>query len=110
MAFRDGFYKVTFGTPLGSGSGVALLANGKLHGGDSMMAYVGSYEVDGESVTATVRVFTHSNQPGMQSTLGVPAATLSLSGKAEGGGATLSGSAPQAPQARLTLRLTPIEG
>jgi hypothetical protein len=108
MAFHDGFYKVNFGTPLGQGAGVAYLADGKLHGGDSMMAYVGKYNVSGDDVTAEVRVFIHTNQPGMQSTLGVNAATLQLTGKADGNGANLSGSAPQAPQARITLRLSSI--
>ena len=110
MAFQDGFYKVHFGTPLGQGAGVAYLADGKLHGGDSMMAYVGEYSVSGDDVTAEVRVFTHTNQPGMQSTLGVNAATLRLTGKADGNGANLAGSAAEAPQARLTLRLSPLGG
>lgn len=108
MSFQDGFYKVLFQTPLGQGTGVAYLADGKLHGGDSMVAYVGKYEVGGDKVSASVRVFNHSSVPGMTNVLGTAAATLSLSGTADGRGASLSGNAPQAPGVTLSLRLEPL--
>ncbi|PAL22345.1 GrlR family regulatory protein [Sphingopyxis sp. GW247-27LB] len=109
MAFKDGFYKVQFGTPLGEGSGVAYLTDGKIYGGDSMMAYAGTYAVNGDQLTTEVNVFTHTNQPGMESTLGVNSATLQLSGQADGNGASLVGSAPQAPHVQLTLKLYPLQ-
>src|SRR5690606_2703805 len=97
-----------FGTPIGEGAGVAHFAQGKVHGGDSMMAYVGTYQSDGERVSATVRVFTHSRQPDMQSVLGADSATLALSGVVDGEIATLSGTAPEAPGVTLSLRLEPL--
>jgi hypothetical protein len=106
MAFQDGFYKVEFGTPLGVGAGVAYLADGRLHGGDSMMAYIGGYRVAGDELTAEVRVTTHTRQHGMESVLGVGSATLLLSGEGDGNGAALAGTAPEAPGVRLTLRLS----
>lgn len=108
MSLQDGFYRVLFGTPIGEGAGVAYFADGKVHGGDSMMAYVGTYEVSGDDVSATVNVLTHTPQAGMASVLGAGTATLSLSGTANGGTAELSGTAPEAPGVVLTLRLDPI--
>lgn len=110
MALKDGLYRVTFATPLGQGTGVAHLQDGKLHGGDSMMAYVGKHKEDGGEVEATVRVFQHSNVEGMTSVLGATAATLTLSGEMQGQSAHLTGTAPQAPGVTLTVRLDPLSG
>jgi hypothetical protein len=84
MALQDGIYLVRFNTPRGEGSGVAYLTDGKLYGGDSMMAYVGKFSEDGSSANAEVRVFQHSNTPGMESVLGTNSATLKLSGDVSG--------------------------
>lgn len=43
----SGLYKIAFETPSGTEYGVAYLQDGKLRGGDSGMAYVGSYSMDG---------------------------------------------------------------
>lgn len=110
MALQDGLYLVKFSTPLGEGTGVAYLSDAKLYGGDSMMAYVGKFKEDGESVEAEVRVFRHSNVPGMESVLGTNSATLKLSGSVSGSSANLSGSAPQAPGVQLSVSLSPLNG
>lgn len=110
MALNDGFYHVQFGTPLGMGFGVAYLTDGKLYGGDSMMAYVGKYAEEGETANATVRVFQHSSVPGMQSVLGAISATLTLSGPVNGDMAQLTGTAPQAPGVTLSVTLKPLNG
>ena len=54
MSFENGLYAIRFQTPLGAGAGVAYLENGKLRGGDSMMAYVGSFNETGGVLTADV--------------------------------------------------------
>ncbi|HXH53135.1 MAG TPA: GrlR family regulatory protein [Sphingomicrobium sp.] len=108
MALQDGIYLVRFSTPLGEGSGVTYLTEGKLYGGDSMMAYVGKFSEKGGSANAEVRVFQHSNTPGMESVLGTNSATLKLSGDVSGSTANLSGSAPQAPGVQLSVSLSPL--
>ena len=55
MSFENGLYAIRFQTPLGAGAGVAYLENGKLRGGDSMMAYVGSFNETGGVLTADAR-------------------------------------------------------
>lgn len=110
MALQDGLYLVRFATPLGEGTGVAHLTDGKLYGGDSMMAYVGKYKEDGAAVEAEVRVFRHSNVPGMESVLGTNSATLKLSGGISDNSANLSGSAPQASGVQLSVALSPLNG
>jgi hypothetical protein len=104
---RDGLYKVSFRTPLGEGSGVLYANKGQLHGGDSMMFYVGNVEPTGEggAFKATVQVETHSQQAGMASVLGVPRATLTLTGKAVGDEFDATGTAPEARGVSFTARL-----
>ena len=100
-----GLYKATFGTPLGMGAGVAYLQDGKLHGGDSMMAYVGTYNIEATNFTADVHVFQHSNVRGMWSTLGTSDAQLSISATIEGTTITGQGTSPEAPGVTLQVTL-----
>lgn len=109
MALNEGLHLVTFRTPLGVGSGVAFLTNGRLHGGDSIMAYVGEFRETDGNAEVDVRVFRHTNRPGTQSVLGANSATLKLSGEVDGDTARLSGPLPQAPGSQLTVSLSPLK-
>jgi len=81
---EEGLYKVEFFTRLGFGSGVVMISNGTIGGGDSMMSYHGVYTVIDEVLSATVNVAQHSVVPGMSSVLGVTNATLGLVGSVNG--------------------------
>jgi hypothetical protein len=105
VAFENGLYVVQFGTPLGEGAGVAYLQDGKLRGGDSMMAYVGSYNEANGQLQADVKAYQHTNVPGMASVFGATDVDIHLSGQTSGGNATLTGSAPQAPGVALTVHM-----
>lgn len=104
MAFESGLYAIRFQTPAGAGAGVAYLENGKLRGGDSMMAYVGSYNEANGILNADVGAYIHTNVPGMSSVFGVDQVDIHLTGKLLDGKATLTGTAPQAPG--VTLQVT----
>ena len=51
---RNGNYSVWFRTPLGEGTGVVNLTDGKLAGGDTVMAYTGSYTQAGDDFSADI--------------------------------------------------------
>ena len=53
---RDGEYAVWFRTVYAEGTGIVFLDNGRITGGDSMFAYGGSYEIDGDRFTATLTI------------------------------------------------------
>lgn len=110
MSIQEGLYRVTFGTPLGGGTGVAHLAGGRLNGGDSMMAYVGTYDDSTDNFTAEIHVFQHSQVPGMASALGTNDAQLSVTGTVNGNTIQGSGSSPQAPGVQLTVHLERLQG
>ena len=105
MSFENGLYAIRFSTPLGAGAGVAYLQDGKLRGGDSMMAYVGSYNEVGVPLQADVRAYKHTNVPGMGSVFGTDNVDIHLSGTVSGGIADLTGSAPQAAGVQLLVKM-----
>jgi hypothetical protein len=47
---KDETYAAWFKTPLGEGTGIAHVTEGKIWGRDSIMSYSGSCEVDGDRV------------------------------------------------------------
>jgi hypothetical protein len=51
---KDGSYAAWFKTPMGQGTGIAHLADGKIWGRDSIMTYSGSCTIDGDRFTATL--------------------------------------------------------
>jgi hypothetical protein len=51
---KDGHYMAWFKTERGQGTGRVLLRDGKISGGDTVITYGGSYQVDGSRFTATL--------------------------------------------------------
>jgi hypothetical protein len=65
----DGFWIVRFTGANIYGSGVVVLANGKLFGGESGFYYIGTYEADGKVLKA--RVMIRNFDPAVQSGFGI---------------------------------------
>jgi hypothetical protein len=99
-----GKYSVWFRAPLAEGMGVVVRApEGKLSGGDSIMAYTGRWRADGKTFEATVTARRHSPGPGAFGEVGD--LDLALSGQSNGGAtAFCRGTAKQVPG--LTLEAT----
>jgi hypothetical protein len=107
----EGFYSALFQTPMGMGGGVAHLSGGKVHGGDSTMFYIGTYVVDGDTMSAKVKINTHLKLPGHMSVFGVPSADLTFTGKVgDGKVINATATAAQAPGIRMNLTLTRLSG
>lgn len=90
---KSGLYRAEFATPLGAGTGVVILLNGLVKGGDSMMYYVGTYTMDGDNITVDLTTAAHSHPPGMKSVFGVENVNIALKGKFNGDNAQASGQA-----------------
>jgi hypothetical protein len=105
---QNGLYKVEFKTPLGAGAGVVFLQDGKLHGGDSAMFYVGKVSEKGDDLIAEVEGKLHTNVPGMSSVFGVNHTHINLKGKGSGNAANLTGTAKEAPGVAFQAKLTKI--
>ena len=59
-ALLQGLYKVEFETPRGKALGVINAENGKLRGGSSAFAYIGTYTQNGQSFTGSVSSLRHT--------------------------------------------------
>jgi hypothetical protein len=79
---KDGTYTAWFKTPLGQGTGIVHLADGKLWGRDSIMLYDGSYQTDGDRFSATMTITRHT--PGHATMFGIDDVELKLEGTALG--------------------------
>ncbi|WP_420349373.1 hypothetical protein [Pelagibius sp.] len=108
MPMQNGLYKLQFHTAIGAGSGVVMLQDGQLWGGDSGLYYVGSYEVRGNALSARLRTDRHSNLGQVQSVLGIDQATIALEGDARDNAAAMTGTAREVPGVTLQAHLSRI--
>ena len=92
---KDGKYAAWFRTSRGEGTGIVHLENGKISGGDSTVAYGGSYEIDEDRFTATLTTRRHSAGP--PTVFGIDEVEVTLTGTFNGRMASCSGTAEQAP-------------
>ena len=79
----------------GEGTGVIELRDGKLTGGDTVLAYTGTYFQNGDRFSASVRTQRHS--PGQPSVFGIDNLDLTLTGNSTPTTASCTGTAKQAP-------------
>lgn len=93
---KDGTYAAWFKTPLGQGTGIAHVADGKIWGRDNIMTYDGTCEVDGDRFTATITTKRHTE--GLPTVFGDDLELkLKLEGTCTGKLATYAGTAEQFP-------------
>lgn len=105
MSLPTGLYKIAFTSNYGADYGViALQEGGKLHGGDSGMAYAGTYQQEGEVLTAQVSITQHRHMPGVVSVLDFNDIVVEMSGLTEDGAARLRGTSSQVPWVRFEAR------
>jgi hypothetical protein len=101
----NGKYSVWFKTPNGDGTGIVTLSGGTITGGDSFFEYSGTYEQNGDRVTATVK--TRRVCDGPPAVFGIDEVDLRLEGSSRGQIATCSGRAEQAPGLKFEATLIP---
>ena len=95
-----------FKDPNGEGTGIVTLSSGTITGGDSFFDYSGSYEQNGDRLTATVR--TRRRCDGPVAVFGIDEVVLKLEGQMpEGEIAVCAGTAEQAPGVGVEVTLIP---
>jgi hypothetical protein len=90
----------------GEGTGVIELNDGKVTGGDTVLAYTGSYVVDGDKFTACIATERHTQ--GQPSVFGIDNFDLTVSGRSTPTMASCTGTAKQAPELAFEAVLIPI--
>jgi hypothetical protein len=105
---QEGLYKVEFHTVHGTGSGVIYATDGKLRGGNSAFAFIGSYSGEGCGITVKVSTERHNADPAFRPLFGTDMITLTLKGKQEGDVVDFEGNALQLPGVAFRALLTRI--
>jgi T3SS negative regulator,GrlR len=94
---RDGLYKVEFHTVHGAGNGVIYATSGKLRGGNSIFAYIGSYSGTPDEIVVRLSTERHNHDPALKSVFGIDMVTLTLKGRENGDMLDFEGAALQLP-------------
>jgi hypothetical protein len=105
---REGLYKVEFHTVHGTGNGVIYAISGKLRGGNSGFAFIGSYSGEGDDILARVSTRRHNDDPAVKPLFGTDMITLTLRGKENGDMVDFEGIALQLPGVRFKAVLIRI--
>lgn len=99
----EGMYSVKFSSNVGNwGTGVALFTNGKVYGGDASYYYKGTASVEGQGVSARIRVAHHQGE--RMSIFGsLNEFNLEVSGAPSGDSFSLSGHVVEQPNMKITI-------
>jgi hypothetical protein len=105
---QEGLYKVEFHTVHGTGTGVIYAHSGKLRGGNSAFAFIGSYRDEGDGINVKVSTERHSVDPAFKPLFGTDRITLTLKGTDHGNMVDFEGAALQLPGVAFRAVLTRI--
>ena len=105
---QDGLYKVEFHTVHGTGTGVVYATSGKLRGGNSGFAFIGSYTRKGDDIHVKISTERHNADPGFKPLFGTDMITLTLRGTENGNMVDFEGTALQLPGVAFKAVLTRI--
>ena len=109
LLFLDGLYKVEYGINDAFGRGVMCMHAGKLLGGNSAFAHLGTYRENNGEIAAEVVTQRHNEDPHYKPLMGADVAAISLRGKATANGLRLEGSAGPMPGALFWAELTRLD-
>lgn len=102
----QGLYKVEFETPRRKATGVIFANDGKLRGGSSAYAFVGSYKQDGGRICGAVTSKLHTRDPSIESVFGLDEVRIEFHGSSIGDFAQVEGIAAEAPSLGFKAVLT----
>ena len=104
-----GFYTVRFQLNEALGRSVMWAHAGKMLGGNSAFAHVGTYEEDGNEIAIEIKTIRHNPDPNYRAMAGTDDATLIARGWPDGRLYRFEGSLKEAPGAIFKSVMTPVE-
>lgn len=106
----DGFFKSEFSVNETVGRSVTHVRDGKLLGGNSGFAHIGSYRIGDDAITMEVTSRKHNFDGSFHSLLGQDVASIEVVGHAaDDGNFHFTGHSPQMPGARFRSIMSPLE-
>jgi len=103
-----GFYKVRFTLNEAVGRGVMYVHDGKMLGGNSAFAHIGTYTEQGEEIAIEVKTVRHNPDPNYRAMAGTDDATLIARGGPDGKLYRFKGALKELPGAVFQSVMTPI--
>ena len=105
----NGLYKVEMHTAHGSRSGVLYVYDGKMMGGNSAFAFIGTYQESASGVVSVdISTLRHNDDPNFQPLFKTDKITLSLKGRQQGEQYFFEGGAAQLPGIAFRSAMTRI--
>jgi hypothetical protein len=105
----QGFYKVRFQLDDAAGRSVMYAHAGRMLGGNSAFAHIGTYQESGDELIAEVNTMRHHATPGYRPLVGIDEATLVLRGREEADGVHFDGTLVELPGSVFRSVMTPID-
>ncbi len=105
-----GFYTVRFQFDEALGRSVMYARGGKMLGGNSAFAHIGTYEdLDGDEIAIEIKTVRHNPDPNFPAMAGTDDATLLARGKPDGDLYRFEGRLNEVPDAVFRSVMTPVE-
>ena len=104
-----GFYKVRFQLGEAVGRSVMYARDGKMLGGNSAFAHIGSYKEIGDEIDIEVKTVRHNPDPNFRAMAGTDDATLLARGRTDGGNIRFRGALRELPGVVFQSVMIPIE-
>ncbi len=104
----QGLYKVEMKTVHGSRRGVLYCFDGRMMGGNSAFAFIGTYQEANGEVKVEISTMRHNDDPNFQPLFKADKITLALTGKQQGEQYFFEGGAAQLPGVTFNSVMTPI--
>jgi hypothetical protein len=105
----DGLYKVEYGINDAFGRSVMCMHDGKLLGGNSAFAHIGTYRETNGEIVAEIITERHNDDPDYKPLMGADVAAIDLRGRAEGNTIRFEGSAAPVPGGLFWADLTRLD-
>jgi hypothetical protein len=104
-----GFYTVRFQLGQASGRGVMYVRDGKMLGGNSAFAHIGTYEEIGNEIAIVINTVRHNSDPNYLAMAGTDDATLFARGRSDGERYLFEGRLRELPDVPFRSVMTPVE-
>jgi hypothetical protein len=106
---ENGLYKTEFQIAQGSGRGMLYVRDGKMLGGNSAFAFVGTYADHSDTITVDISTVRHNDDPNFRPLFGVDVITLKLTGRPTAAGFAFEGGALQLPGVAFRSVMTRVD-
>lgn len=108
-ALFEGFYKVRFQLGAAVGRSVMYARDGRMLGGNSAFAHIGTYDKHDDGVDIVIQTVRHNPDPNYRAMAGTDDATLLATGRADGDLYRFEGGLKELPGVAFHSVMTPIE-